>query len=191
MDQDPSSTISPRLSPCLAPPHHRFDFLLLSLLFLDPLRFTLLFLLLYSVPPSAPSSPPLLLLLLILPYSRRSLRCIAPQQEQTSLRGRHGATESRWMDLSRSSLDPPELSRGPPRGFTWPEVRHQRNTCSMKPSYESLGGYTPRVVARPRTSGAGAGTGALISMEPPSTRCWRMISFDSFALVCDGVVIDR
>lgn len=65
-----------------------------------------------SVPsPSSPSSPSLLLLL-VLPYSRRSLRCIASQQEQTSLRGRHGATESRWMDLSRSSLDPPELSRG-------------------------------------------------------------------------------
>lgn len=115
MDQDPSSTISPRLSPCLAPPHHRVDFLLLSLLFLDPLRFTLFFLSLCSFPPSSSLSPSLLLLLLILPYSRRSLRCIAPQQEQTSLRGRHGATESRWMDLSRSFLDPPELSRGPPR----------------------------------------------------------------------------
>lgn len=46
----------------------------------------------------------LLLLLLILPYSRRSLRRIAPQQEQTSPRGRHGATESRWMDLSLLSL---------------------------------------------------------------------------------------
>lgn len=44
MDQDPSSTISPRLPPCLAPPHHRVDFLLLSLLFLDPLRFTLFYL---------------------------------------------------------------------------------------------------------------------------------------------------
>lgn len=86
-------------------------------------------------PASSSSLLLLLLLLLILPYSRRSLRCIAPQQEQTSLRGRHGATESRWMDLSRSFLDPPELSRGPPRGFTWPEVRHQRNTCSMKPFY--------------------------------------------------------
>lgn len=44
MDQDPSSTISLHLSPCLAPTHHRVDFLLLSLLFLDPLCFTLFFL---------------------------------------------------------------------------------------------------------------------------------------------------
>lgn len=104
-----------------------------------------------SLPSS--SSPPPPLLLLVLPYSRRSLRCIAPQQEQTSLRGRHGATESRWMDLSRSFLDPPELSRGPPRGFTWPEVRHQRNTCSMKPSYGRISRRDTRrrVVARPRT----------------------------------------
>ncbi|KAI4480112.1 hypothetical protein M0804_010473 [Polistes exclamans] len=34
---------------------------------------------------------------------------MAPQQEQTSRQGRHGATESRWMDLGSS--DPPELSR--------------------------------------------------------------------------------
>lgn len=44
MNQDPSSAISPRLLSYPALPHHRVDFLLLSLLFLDPLRFTLLFL---------------------------------------------------------------------------------------------------------------------------------------------------
>lgn len=186
MDQDPSSTISPRLSPCLAPPHHRVDFLLLSLLFLDPLRFTLFFLSLCSFPPS-PSLSPSLLLLLILPYSRRSLRCIAPQQEQTSLRGRHGATESRWI-----SLAPFSILRNYHGGH---RARVHLAGSASSTEYvldvtihtdESLGGYTPRV-----RSSASNSPEPLISMRPPSTRCWRMISFDSFALVCDGVVIDR
>lgn len=57
-------------------------------------------------------------------------RCCAPQQEQTSPRGRHGATESRWMDLSEPFLRSPGIITGPPWGFTGPEVRHQRDTCS-------------------------------------------------------------
>lgn len=97
-----SSTFFPPSVFLSAPPHRRRRRLLalLSLLFLDPLR----------LDRSSRSCPPLLvllllhlLLLLVLPYSRRSLRRIlAPQQEQTSPRGRHGATESRWMDLSLS-----------------------------------------------------------------------------------------
>lgn len=71
-------------------------------------------------------SPPLLLLA----SGRGALRCCAPQQEQTSPRGRHGATESRWMDLSEPFLRSPGIITGPPWGFTRPEVRHQRDTCS-------------------------------------------------------------
>lgn len=163
MDQDPSSTFFPLvLLPGL--PHLITASTSCSFRCSSLILFALLSSFSFSLSLPSPSSS--LLILLALPYSRRSLRRTAPQQEQTSLRGRHGATESRWMDLSRFSLDPPELSRGPPRGFTWPEVRHQRNTCSMKPSYGRISRREKErimiVAFRLELSAR-----ALIAMEPP------------------------
>lgn len=56
--------------------------------------------------PSPPPLPRFISRFLSFASFRASGRCCAPQQEQTSPRGRHGATESRWMDLGAVSPIP-------------------------------------------------------------------------------------